>query len=163
MVVKNVYCNVKFTGRLVFYALSVFPVINMIVISFLPVSVIIVCNVFVIVGIIKASRRRQDMSVSTESDQTRQMSLALVGVSLASFVTTMPIQVFSVLLFYTDLINIHDPTFHSIFVTLDMLLYCNNAVNFFIYCLIGSNFRSNLSNMFKSCWNKIFDHIGLLG
>ena len=145
LTIKNVYCYVKFTGTWSFY-IDLLAGMNLITAAFLPVTLIIICNTFIIVGVVKANRRRQEMTGGDENDNSQQMSVLLITVSVFALITFLPVNILGFLI-YSSVLPENFHQYRKIFGLLDLLFYCNNAANFFLYCMFGSNFRRDLKQL----------------
>jgi len=115
--------------------------------SVLPFIGIIVGNILIVGRMIYAKRmaRRQLNVDSSNSSQVSQITVMLLGLSLTFLVLNLPISIMIILL--------HEDFEYSDYQLAwiwfawsigQLLMYTNNAVNFYIYCLSGSRYRNEV-------------------
>jgi len=135
------------------YAYYIFPYIDFMAFAGLPFSLLLVANVLII-GRIFYSRRQARQHLNTnqpDSGQVSQMTIILLGISIAFLVLTGPICCFLLAEMFwrdvsLDIVTASQVYFGFQFCT--MLGYLNNALNFWIYCATGSRFRQEVAALF---------------
>ena len=116
-----------------------------------PFTVIFTGNTLIMIRLTIAAARR---SKSTQSDKGRLSSttMMLVAVGVAYFITMTPQNVYRLGLAYGAWPNRPEPAYARLQLVIAvnfLLLYGNSAINFLLYCLAGSRFRSTLIMMFR--------------
>lgn len=130
-----------------YYALHIWPWIDFCLFCIIPFFIILVCNVAIVVRLVY-------MKARSASERMTSMTLTLMTVSLAFLVCTLPTALYLPL---TNLFLNDDPYHLAVFdlwyAVADVMMYTNNAINFFLYCIIGTSFRQQLLSPF--CKNRV--------
>ena len=126
---------------------------------FIPFVLIFGCNVYIILSLLSARKRRREslefqLSPNNQpSDNTRSITMMLITISIVFLITTSPLTL--CYQFYDPLI-LHfenDPVGMAFWwdlvinTVLVLICYSNNALNFLLYCISGSKFREALSDV----------------
>ncbi|XP_025077659.1 FMRFamide receptor-like isoform X1 [Pomacea canaliculata] len=147
----------------------VWPWIDLCIFSLLPLLLIVVCNSVIIIKIFESRRKARRIIPSVASsthpgvqaDDTRSrkvssMTGTLMTLNLVLLLTTMPICAYHIVEPYYATIfdessEQYDPKvtaqFKLAWAIVNMLMYINNSINFLLYCLSGTRFREELSNL----------------
>lgn len=118
--------------------------------SILPGLLIILCNAAIIHALVKASKVHSKLSAKTKSIHRSDMNITLMLITngIVFIVLTMPISAL-VMTFYTPLDVGQFETLSYIAPILRIISQLNHAINFLLYSMSGSMFRSELIQMFK--------------
>ena len=146
--------------------------VNLIVVSILPFILILTMNILIIKAVRERSvfvaRFNNMASYSTQVaygstlqnvreavrtqqvSRNRQIRVMLLTVSFAYLIITFPISVRVVVYNFVDYKRSAGAygVFVLLYNVLNILLYSNNAINFYLYCITGSKFRQDLKNLF---------------
>ncbi|CAL8085443.1 unnamed protein product [Orchesella dallaii] len=133
-----------------------FDIYTAIVLQFIPFLIVLVLNIFILIGMhrYKAARKSVRKSKSSNSDEESitKMLLAVIIVfgvcSSFEFVRRIMIYVWPE---YMSKWTHYDYTINHL---ADIFHVLNSSLNFLIYCLFGSKFRSVFLEMFKLPWGK---------
>jgi hypothetical protein len=129
------------TNAQFFYA-SVWPWIDSVALSFLPTLILIPSNLLIVSRVWVSRRMRSSCLGAGASSSAASVTAMLVVISTVFVVTTTPL-----VLFYAIHERLLSHTLESLVKThfarcvCNILFYTNSAVNFFLYCLSGSQFR----------------------
>jgi len=128
-----------------YYSYFIFSYIDLAKYVMLPFLAIAIGNILIIRRIIYAKRMaRQQLNVSNaNSSQISSITFMLVGISVIFLVLNLPVAV--VLILEETAIEFNDYQYAWLsFVSsiAHLMMYTNNAVNFYLYCLTGSRFRN---------------------
>ncbi len=136
--------------KYVYFFSYVWPWIDFSVFCIIPFTIISVCNIAIIV---KLCCRK----TNTNATSLRMSSITtiLVLVSLYFLFALIPVEIYAVLNSrWTNVSNVHSLSqVHLFYVIANILMYSNNAANFFLYCLSGPRFRRKLRTIF--CLNRV--------
>ncbi|XP_076472265.1 uncharacterized protein LOC143301762 [Babylonia areolata] len=131
-----------------FYEDEVYPWLNIVTGSLLPLSLLVLNNLVLGVKVtqsFRASRQMMDAEQAGARRQTSSLSLTLIVTSLTFVLLTSSIPVgFFVKRFYLPSLSSDEQVEADVDLAdavLDLLWYCNSAVNFYLYFLTGSTFR----------------------
>ena len=125
----------------------VWPWIDLSVGSLIPFFLLITGNATIIVRIARArSAAKTKMNVQQDHIQMKTMTFLLLGASFIFMITTAPMCIYMVLdnaekVYYGI-------KFYLFWNISNMLMYINNAINFWLYCVSGPRFRKELLDMF---------------
>ncbi|KAK2149962.1 hypothetical protein LSH36_428g00027 [Paralvinella palmiformis] len=117
--------------------------LDMTLASILPFSVMITCNIAVVVKILNQQRKRG----SSQETKVQSVTIMLLTVCVVFLLCTLPITIY---LSDTDSFESAYGCCFSSYVLwpiFNMLLYLNNTTNFVLYCVSGTNFRQQLRAM----------------
>jgi hypothetical protein len=79
----------------------------------------------------------------------RMMSLTIISITCIFIILTLPIMLFIILMKLGSGILSQDPNCKSIIWSLvNIFMYTNHSINFVLYCLTGSKFRTELATLF---------------
>lgn len=153
---------------------NIWPWIDAAVYSFLPFTILMVLNSFIIRSICKSKGRRKLLMpiyhkksesplVSKLSKDNRKTTIMLFAVSSVFLVTTLPMNVALILnTFWNNSINRSSEdlaTLQLLYVISKMLMYINHSINFVLYCALGKKFRKALIKIACiRCTNRPFNH-----
>ena len=112
---------------------------------------LIFCNLSILIVLLAAHYRRQHLNlVSGSHPRMTTMTAILLAVSFTFFLLTAPITIYLIL--QRTWINSADPVVDAQaslgWAIVNILSYSNNAINFLLYCVTGSKFRSQLATVF---------------
>ncbi len=110
----------------------------------------LICNVIIIVSVVRAQRVRSQLSSASSSNHGLScMTLMLMGVSIWFLITTTPLSVLYLLhpeinisVYLTEDIQVMKKIFY-------MMMYMNHCFNFLCYCISGTVFRKEVYKMFQ--------------
>ena len=129
--------------------------IDSFVASYIPSFVMSICNIAIIIKLVKSRlRRRSTMNVKIDdSSNLSSMTAMLLTLNFTFLMTTSPIVIFLAHIdyFYGDNSPHAVSKANLAYTVVTQLSYLNSALNFFLYCLSGSTFRENLRLLFCSC------------
>ncbi|CAH1792767.1 unnamed protein product [Owenia fusiformis] len=135
------------------YASIYFVWQDLIMLSFIPLSVVVICNIIIINVVFKQQRKRMSMMTgeltAAQKRTTNSMALMLIAVSAVLCISTMPVTVFNVWVEFMDKTIENQMFAEKYAVVFVWMLYINYSVNFWLYVFAGSKFRSSLFEMFK--------------
>ena len=110
----------------------------------LPTFLLIAGNVVIISQLLMARRRRQEMGQQRDDNKTHSVSVMLVGITLMYIVCSLPAHVLQIGANYW--FDFTDQGSRSVYIdalyATCLLMYCNNAGNFALYCLTSKTFRT---------------------
>ncbi|CAH1784826.1 unnamed protein product [Owenia fusiformis] len=151
---NSTICNLSGNQYKVFWR-QYWPWIDATLRSYLPFTLIVLSNSLIIAKILQTRRQRKLLTSRTcnHSNGITSMTAMLIGISIGYIITTSPISVFFA---YVNYIMYHHGkipdqfvgSFQLAYAVCMMLHYCNNAVNFLLYCVTGPRFRKELIVMF---------------
>ena len=103
-----------------------------------------------------AIRRRRDMSVSAsegEGNSVGEITFILLVVSVTYILLTSPANVSDVIsnALWDPYSRKREAQVTLLQCVMDLMAYCNSAVNMLLYCVSGSKFRQELKSLFRSC------------
>ncbi|CAH1802478.1 unnamed protein product [Owenia fusiformis] len=135
------------------------PWIDAAIASLIPFAVLIICNILISLQLLRAGRmRKKQMNVSNskQDDTMRSMTIMLVTISFVFLCLTSPVVV-ELIRKLTLRLNPEKQAPQTlaeeahevlVFTIVNMLMYLNSAVNFFMYCVGGRKFRDSLRELF---------------
>ena len=129
-------------------AYKIWPWIDLTVYSLMPFAIMIT-SIIVMLKTIKQRRRmlcRQGSINSTRGHTTHTMTATLLTVVFVFLLLTAPFVIYATIL--KELHGKIDIDFFLYYYIASYLRYVNNSVNFFLYCLSGQNFRTELKCLF---------------
>ncbi len=137
-------CNMKIEQAYFFY--NIYPLLSGVVYSYLPVTIIIVCNVLILVGLRRAAEKRKSLS-QQENQDTRSLTITMVTICVTFVVTTMPITILYTVLLGTGEWIYQKPAMALVRTIILILGLANHSVNFFLYVMTSSKFREELRGL----------------
>lgn len=138
---------------------NIWPWIDAVVYSFLPFTILVVLNGFIIRSVCKSKDRRKKLMslprrstkshlVSRLSKENRKTTMMLFSVSCTFLVTALPMNVATILNTFwnnsTDKSMKEFSVLYLLYSIAKMLMYMNHSINFVLYCALGTNFRKAL-------------------
>ena len=146
----QMYCFTPNPDMQAFY-IHVYPWLDASLYSYAPLTLLLIFNGFLMYKLFQrgqdfksetpAGRPPTKSQTSAQDQSTRRISIVMMSVCLVYMMTTTPSGL--VWAFNTRL-EIEEEVASGI---LDFLMYINHACNFFIYCLTGARFRTELRLM----------------
>ena len=146
------YCSTAGNQLTKNYSQVYWPWIDMFKYCFFPFTLMITCNIALIYKVIQAvSLRRQSTTQESDSNSAvSSMTIVLITISFTYIILTMPICIFFITssthryivgtYFYAQLKLWH--TLGHLFA------HANHCVNFYLYCVSGKQFRTELVKLF---------------
>ncbi|KAK2191321.1 hypothetical protein NP493_54g02030 [Ridgeia piscesae] len=121
------------------------PMITLLTSCVIPTGVVLVCNWAII-----RTLRRDLMQTAARDSIVRHTTVMCLAVSFVFIICVVPAHVF-----YITIPNwpMSLQNQYAVLGCLLLLRYTNHAINFFLYCLMGAHFRSELVAMFCS-WGR---------
>ncbi|CAH1797157.1 unnamed protein product [Owenia fusiformis] len=131
--------------------------------SYLPFFILIISNIVIAIQLLRsAEMRKKTMNVSKQSgDSTASLSIMLITISMVFLVLTGPVVVYLITWdqWHEDKSHANISKLRLVWACLNMLLYSNYCVNFFMYCLSGKRFRSEMMILFRCTSRKRNGHL----
>jgi hypothetical protein len=134
--------------------ISIWHWIDLLVYACIPIIIIITCNALIVYKVKRSQRlqsRGSRSAVEGQPSQLTSITYMLVTVSVAFVLLTLPSSVYMI---YKATLGMYK-TFHQfaihdlIFATTFLISTCNNAINFLLYCVSGTQFRREVYLMFR--------------
>ena len=119
------------------------PWIVVAMITCLPFTILLVCNIFIIKQLINAQRMRAAAMSSTENS-FRQTIVMCLSISFVFLATTAPSIVLVIGRPYWKPNDDPNPGYDVIKAINNQLAYVNHSINFWLYCITGRAFRNEL-------------------
>ena len=122
---------------------------------FIPMTVILVCNILIITNLRESTKRHKQMTSSEDSrkirdKEQRNVTITLLTVSFAFIILHIPLAVYN-----TQALSKHEITDHYAYAVWDFINVCGisfaefqNSLNFYLYFLTGRKYRQNTVNLF---------------
>ncbi|CAH8621452.1 unnamed protein product [Schistosoma margrebowiei] len=83
------------------------------------------------------------------SNEMRQLTILLMLISCVFLITTAPVVLIKLLLTWKQQFLIHNMILLELFDNIaEVLMYINHAINFYLYCAVGSRFRKEFKKIF---------------
>ncbi|KAK2164765.1 hypothetical protein LSH36_59g07052 [Paralvinella palmiformis] len=122
----------------------IWPWVDFIVLSLIPLLVIFTCNIVIILALLRATKlRSRALTNNQKTKESQQITVMLIGLNVIFLLTTVPVSVY-----FIGEGKAWDPDRQSTrnaYVICNTIYYLSNSTNFLIYCLTGSKFRRALS------------------
>ena len=120
----------------------------------IPMLVIMVANVCIVV---KLKRRKKSLMIRTQREVTleaqrrkdRKVTVMLLVLTLVFLVLLLPLFACHLYKYFLPSKKKRSKLIYLVFMISQRLWYTNNAVNFYIYALFGSEFRKELRALFR--------------
>lgn len=133
-----------------YFEIYVRPWIVFALVNFIPFCIILVCNIFIVRAMIHMTRKRKERRLPTKTSdwQLFQTTAMCLGASFTFLICVTPTMV--VLIgkpYWTK--NGTNMAYEISKSVSNQLLYLNNSVNFFLYCITGKKFRETLGLMLR--------------
>ena len=117
---------------------TIIAVMDSIIAFFLPVVIIVTSSIYIIIHL-----HRQKM-LSIKTDRNRSVTMTLLAANIVFLLTTSP---FVLLQLISLNVNISPYLFWTLFDIFLFLADMNSALNFYVYVLSGSKFRSDVKKI----------------
>ena len=135
--------------------------------AMLPFTVVITCNVMIIITVKKASKTRLTLQSTTGKegkDESQHLMRMLISVSMAYLVTAAPYRLVLIATLIPEVAAYFDISNICYFALYNMIVAClytiwisNHAVNFYMYCLGGgARYKKDLAEVLVLLGNIIF-------
>ncbi len=134
-------CDMNVEQAYFFY--NIYPWLSGVVYSYLPVTIIIVCNVLILVGLRRAAEKRKALS-QQENQDTRSLTITMVTICVTFVVTTVPLTIFYAVLLGAGQFVQQTPAMALGRTIILILGLANHSANFFLYVMTSSKFREEL-------------------
>ena len=144
---QTYYYRCSYKRKFQYFGLKIFSWIHLSAFCALPATVIFICNVIIIIFMLKYLRNK-DMkrSKSKNLDGTSKLTTMLLINSFFFLLTTLPIVSYFYLAKQLDII---------VWESVRALNLLNYSCNFFIYLLSGKKFRDEAKKLFNcGCWSR---------
>lgn len=134
------------------FNVNILPYLHATVYSFIPVIILVPCNIMIIVSLKRSSKKLLKLTNKVNKEQAmekekqqNQITVMLVSVSIVFVVLTLPYVIFFLIAIYWDFRYNYSGV--AIYFFLEQVAYLsaesNHAVNFFLYFLTGKKFRDS--------------------
>ena len=141
------------------FTTNIWPWMDMALFSLLPLTFIIIGNVSICIklGLAYCNRRNLGSSTNQSQHQTHLISTTIVlgSVSLIFVVSTLPVTIWQLHVSQTTYNKDARAKMQITGTTVQLLQYLNNAFNFVLYCLTGTQFRKEVIIMLTEIRNRI--------
>ncbi len=144
------YCvNYDYNGDFDIYHQVILKVMNLLLYSFVPAIIMLLCSVGIIAKLAKYMAKRQEMiSGENVGSKVSSTTIMLVVNAIAFSLLTLPESMYHLFPVTSDLIGFeknksHDYYLHAFVTTfLSFLVTINHSMNFLLYCISGRTFRN---------------------
>ena len=132
--------------------------IDSFVASYIPFAIMLISNLAIIYKVLRATlHRRSTMNVGKDvSSKMGSMTAMLLLLNFIFLLTTSPIVIF--IKYRKDFLGDRSPQSFAranlAWIIVNLIQYCNNALNFFLYCISGARFRRELTSTVCRCGRK---------
>lgn len=146
-----------------YFVHAIWPWIDFTLSSLMPLVALIIGNSIILWKVSDSARAAQNLtaaSIEDRPDRRKQisfMTVSLVTLSVVFFLTTTPICVYNVIEHYVqDSMSDAqgDAQLTLVWAVVNMFMYTNSAVNFYLYCLSGAKFRKEFKRFIVSLFLK---------
>ena len=146
-------------NTLSFYAVYVFPWIDLVVSSFLPSSLLLVGNVLLATTVTRSARLARRLTAAPTGSDRRSdvrekaassLTVTLMSVSVTYICLTLPVCIFLIVQHYgmgPD--TRYEAWMRLVWAVVNLMWYCNSTVNFYLYCLTGTRFRAQCKRLLR--------------
>ena len=128
--------------------------------SLLPFTLLLVGNCLILCKMSRSTRSARHLHASVRPHdlvrrrrRTSSMTMTLIMLSIVFFLTTSPICVYNIIEHYVK--DDNDPRgtgrLRLAWAVVNILMYTNSCVNFYLYCLSGTRFRQELRRCLCCC------------
>ena len=140
-----------------FYAMYIFPWIDLVVSSFLPSSLLLVGNVLLATTVTRSARLARRLTAAPTGSDRRSdvrekaassLTVTLMSVSVTYICLTLPVCIFLIVQHYgmgPD--TRYEAWMRLVWALVNLMWYCNSTVNFYLYCLTGTRFRAQCKRL----------------
>lgn len=144
------------SGSYDYFVHDIWPVVDICIMSLLPFSCLIVGNIIIVWRTFLSLRTAAELNISSgaNTQQRRRqrassMTIILLGLCAVFFLTTSPICVYNLWeMGGSATMYVKGPAdkarLELIWAFMNVAMYCNNTFNFYLYCLTGRKFRSEM-------------------
>lgn len=156
-----------------YFYVNVHPWLDFCLNCFIPLIIFVVCNSCIAVRVLlrwrnmqkiadsKATKHanRESSAATDRNDNDSRLTIMLFTVTVVFLLTTAPVRVLIILsewLYEQNFTRKQYALIHLVFRVSNILMYFNNSVNFFLYCVTGSKFRKELQKMLRKLRERIF-------
>ena len=137
------------------FEMKVWPWIDYSIYSVIPSTILILCNISIIHKVLSSSRNAlrsgndntaQNRSVSSRKSQASSLTAMLLITSTTYVICTTP---FCIFVIYSNAFGsaLDLAVDDLIWVSVNMLQFTNNCINFILYCVSGKRFRDELRGL----------------
>ena len=140
-----------------FYAVFVFPWIDLVVSSFLPSSLLLVGNVLLAITVSRSARLARRLTAAPTGSDRRSdvrekaassLTVTLMSVSVTYICLSLPVSIFIIVQHYLSRAGArYNAWMHLAWAVVNLMWYCNSTVNFYLYCLTGTRFRAQCKRL----------------
>ena len=152
------FCTLIDSEAARYYDYFVFPWIDLLVTSLLPSALLLAGNALLAATVARSARRARRMTLpgsgsgsgsgtglARREKAASSLTVTLISVSVTYLCLTLPVCVFIVVDRHVEVGE--DAAEHAAWrglawAVVNLMWYCNSAVNFYLYCLTGSRFRA---------------------
>ncbi|XP_059157508.1 growth hormone secretagogue receptor type 1-like [Physella acuta] len=136
---------------------TILPIADVVLLSLLPFLFVIVGNVVIVWRAFLSLKTAAELSLTFSKNvlqrkrRTSSMTIILIGLSAIFLLTTSPSCVYNL----WELGGGDDSSVHGAaraelaWALVNILMYCNNTFNFYLYCLSGRKFRNEMRRQFS--------------
>ena len=121
------------------FSFEIYKHMDSVLYSYLPITVMVTCNIGIIVKLISAKRGSKTVS-NALSKGAKRITIMLVGISILFVVCTLP---------YAVMYQVHLDVSTNFYAVIILLMYTNHSVNIIIYAVTNIQFRRELTKMFS--------------
>ena len=120
--------------------------------GYLPAVIILVCNVSILMKLSAVNSERRQLAPETATSNTDSLTVMLIINSLGFICLVVPSSIIIMIcIYYFSSCHAKLNKFFSID---QVLIMANHTINFFLYCICGKFFRTELKLMFVSLFSK---------
>ena len=130
---------------------KIYPWIDSALYSYGPFLTMLVCNIMIIVKIMRAQVQRKRLTVTSLTaapPRISSMTAMLLAVTFTYLLLSTPLSLFHTGQYFWWKDRLSDERFMLYWPVANILMYLNNSINFFLYILSGPKFRKELRGMF---------------
>ncbi len=145
MIISKVCFYTRSTSH---FALKVWPWIDIMLLSLIPVIIMFGSNIVIIIQVVRATKKlSEQMSAKGcgKANATQSLTIMLIAISIVFLFTTTPVSIYFLGLHIwprtTPKQQFETQVAYS---SLNLLYYFNAVLNFFMYCISGARFRQAL-------------------
>uniref|UniRef100_A0A2C9KBK2 G-protein coupled receptors family 1 profile domain-containing protein n=1 Tax=Biomphalaria glabrata TaxID=6526 RepID=A0A2C9KBK2_BIOGL len=147
-------------GRYDSFVHSIYPVIDMVLLSLLPFIFVIVGNAVIVWKTFLSLKTAAELNLTSGKNallrrrRASSMTIILLGLSAIFLLTTSPTCVYNIWELSGGLEKIKNSSklaskAELAWALVNIIMYCNNTFNFYLYCLSGRKFRNELHRQFS--------------
>jgi hypothetical protein len=127
----------------------VWPWIDFCLASLFPSLIMLVCNTSIVVKLFRV--RKRNIGLETESTRLTSMNAILLTLCLVFLLSSAPICIYILSEKYwgAGVTRETGAKLSVVWAVVNLLYYCNNSINFLLYCVSGPRFRRVLGTLCK--------------